>query len=652
MAKTLALLAALLGLNSADAQSTPPIDSDVIVVLSGSGGQSKTFTYEDGSGRVDNVTVQINANLTFHVSSPQASGSFFTSTAADFDELMDINATATESEPGLSQTYNLGNNINDNYLGFPVETEFFGPQFTLGNGTSLSGNAASLSVSIFNPENVSPQNPEPYQLFYDGTNQVLTVWVRLPGPFIYPPYPADYEAWQIPCTATVTGNGSSFSGTVEDASTAKPIPNATVIIGGQTLTTDSTGKFFAPYLAPGSLAIQISAPGYLSYQKTEPLPPFSNLAVTFQLRPLPAITFYHQPGDANNGAGHAFLSLTWKDGTTRFYGFYAVNLKNLFLGAQGIILGGEPNWDYSISYPISVSQYGSAATIVTHDWVSPPTYSLLTFNCMNWVVKVANAAGVLLPNSQDEAGVSDPGTFGASLANIGNGNSSNGGLVTANASPDPPTPFDYSYAGLETAGHANPSGLATSIGLAYDPVNLGTVNANSTNGLVLTLAGINTNQSLISMSWGDGSPFQEQTLNFSHLYAAGTYQANLLVIDAGAVHSYSITVVVSPSPAVSVPVTVTPFPFANIPNQGFVSADPVPGFNVVQTTSIAILPNHHAVINSLGIPLWTYTIEATSDLNQGFLPVGSATAGADGTFQYNDSSATNFNSRFYRAKYP
>ena len=67
------------------------------------------------------------------------------------------------------------------------------------------------------------------------------------------------------------------------------------------------------------------------------------------------------------------------------------------------------------------------------------------------------------------------------------------------------------------------------------------MNANTINGLSLTLVGPATNQDVISMNWGDGSALQEQSLTFSHIYISGTYSANLLVIDTGAVHGGALT---------------------------------------------------------------------------------------------------------------
>jgi len=252
-----------------------------MVTLSGSGGQSATFTAQNGSGRVDDVTVDLNVTLHFHPYSPQPSGVFFSSSSADFNGSIDINASATETEPGLSRTYNFENDITlPPSTGFPVETGFFGPEFV-----GLGGRVASLVLSLADPNTIASRDPQPYRLYYDGTNQNLTVWIRLPSPFGYAPYPSNDEAWTIPCKATVTGNGSTITGLVEDASTGKPLPGATAVVGGQTFTTDANGKFLTPLLPPGTLTIQISDPGYAPYEHTAVLAPFEAVQITFQLNP-------------------------------------------------------------------------------------------------------------------------------------------------------------------------------------------------------------------------------------------------------------------------------------------------------------------------------------------------------------------------------
>jgi hypothetical protein len=276
-------------MQGAGAQSGGSPGSDVMVSLTGSGSQWKTVTYNDGSGRFDALTNQISVSLRFHPYSPQPNGYLFSSASADVSGTITIQFNGTEKVSGASKSENLQNQVSYNEPGFAVQTGFFGPQFI----APLPGEVSSLALT---PPTTTTQNPEPYQLSYDGTNGILTLWIRLPSPFTYQSYPSDAEAWTIPCKATVTGNGSSFAGLLQDASTGKPLAGATVLIGGEQLTTDANGSFFVPLLPTGSLAIQISAPGYDSYQKTEPLAPFSAVSVTFQLKP---VTSYLTVVDAN-----------------------------------------------------------------------------------------------------------------------------------------------------------------------------------------------------------------------------------------------------------------------------------------------------------------------------------------------------------------
>jgi hypothetical protein len=294
------LLFSLLNFHLADAQSNPPIGSDVVVNLTASG--SQTTTYTDGSGRVDTISNQITANLQFHISSPQQSGNFFASSSAGFTGTTALNIAATENAPGTSNTQYLSNQENYNEPDFAVEAQFFGPQFFTASGASLSGNVASLELD---PPTTDTDNPEVYGFYYDGTNQTLTVWIDLPEPF-----DSDDDVCTIPCAAIVTGNGSSFSGVVQDASTHQPIPNAAVVIAGQSKTTDANGAFSVPYVAPGFVSVEITAPGYATYTATEPLAPFSNVQVTFQLKPATTLKSVVVPSVIGGGQAGGTVILT------------------------------------------------------------------------------------------------------------------------------------------------------------------------------------------------------------------------------------------------------------------------------------------------------------------------------------------------------
>jgi hypothetical protein len=85
---------------------------------------------------------------------------------------------------------------------------------------------------------------------------------------------------------------------------------------------------------------------------------------------------------------------------------------------------------------------------------------------------------------------------------------------------------------------------------------------------------------------------------------------------------------------------------------GAVSVNISAGTGITENfTSITVLANGHAVINFAGIPNRTYSIHASTDLHN-WSTIGSATAGANGQFSFEDVDAGNFSQRFYRTSYP
>ncbi len=574
-------------------------------------------------------------------------------------EQSSISATATLSSNGdqllykFSGSYSENVDIYTNYqwptFGSPVVNQYitleFYPQSLLRYSISFSssGNPGQEFYYDGVGGNDTTSNLTVSGICQPGLAQEVLIYADT-GNLIYTS-PGQYpRSWEASCTVTLTTNLNTNLATI--TVNANP-PAGGTVTGGGTYVVGSQVQISA---SP-SMFYTFSSwnDGSTADPRTVTVPS-TGITYTANFTPTAVITFYQElPNEA--AVGHAFLSLTSKNGVTAFYGFYP-STSWIFATPGEIDDDKNTVWNYKIAYSISDAQYRSAAREITHDLVSQLYYSLVGVNCMGWAASIANAAGVQLPQYLNSAGIPDPSTFGTSLKNIGNGNKYDGGLVTEDGPLDPPTPFDYSYSGIENVGHTNAAALATSIGLAYDYVDLGMVNANSILGLSLSLAGSNTNQSLISMNWGDGSSLQEQSLAFSHIYSNGTYQADLLVVDAGAVHSYGMTVAVSSSAPASINVNVTPFSPVSIPNQGLVPANSVPDFVVVQATSMSVLPNGHAVVDFLGVPTWTFTILTSSNLTQAFLPIGSATAGTNGAFQFDDPGAVNANSRFYRASYP
>jgi glucose/arabinose dehydrogenase len=72
--------------------------------------------------------------------------------------------------------------------------------------------------------------------------------------------------------------------------------------------------------------------------------------------------------------------------------------------------------------------------------------------------------------------------------------------------------------------------------------------------------------------------------------------------------------------------------------------------NVTLGTIVRNSQTGHTVLNGGGVPFKMHTVQATSDLTQPFVTIGTATAAGDGTFQFDD--ATNLSARFYQVVYP
>jgi hypothetical protein len=324
---------------------------------------------------------------------------------------------------------------------------------------------------------------------------------------------------------------------------------------------------------------------------------YSSTSVTVQ--PTDVITFFDESALTTDSTfGHTFIGLTNAQGHTDFEGFYSANVLPFTAGT--IQPDTNTPWNYAISFAISASKYSAVTNLINQDGASPPTYSLVYYNCTNWIASIAQVAGITLPNiygpSQNPSvnGTAMPSVFGLSLKAIGNGNTENGGTVSfaptllaqsqsnaalleksAIADLSPTMPLDFDYGGVEQLGHTDPSAVASAFGMPLDQVNLGTVNANSVTGLSLSLVGADPTEDVISMNWGDGSAYDEQSLTFSHIYAPGTYIADLLDVDDGAVHSYDMTVDVSSAPSTPIEIDVTAYPIVDNPNPGLVPFTPI-----------------------------------------------------------------------------
>jgi hypothetical protein len=70
-------------------------------------------------------------------------------------------------------------------------------------------------------------------------------------------------------------------------------------------------------------------------------------------------------------------------------------------------------------------------------------------------------------------------------------------------------------------------------------------------------------------------------------------------------------------------------------------------------TALTPLPDRSMRISFLGAPGVTYRVLATSNLkNTNWLTIGTRTAAADGTFQFDDAVAPGISTRYYRTATP
>jgi len=74
---------------------------------------------------------------------------------------------------------------------------------------------------------------------------------------------------------------------------------------------------------------------------------------------------------------------------------------------------------------------------------------------------------------------------------------------------------------------------------------------------------------------------------------------------------------------------------------------------ILQITSITALPNGHKLLNGIGIPNSTHTLQQTPTLNPAnFTSMAPVTADSSGNWQFEDTTASIASSRFYRLSFP
>jgi len=132
--------------------------------------------------------------------------------------------------------------------------------------------------------------------------------------------------------------------------------------------------------------------------------PNAKMTVTVYVEePWPGTSFDIGP----NSVGHVAIGLTKSSGSTSItqtVGFYpnATGYAKLNAPSKIVDNGGDLNYNVSISYTVTASQFSQITNYVANP---PATYDLNTFNCTNFVSSACQAGGIAIPDAMGVVGL-------------------------------------------------------------------------------------------------------------------------------------------------------------------------------------------------------------------------------------------------------
>lgn len=155
-----------------------------------------------------------------------------------------------------------------------------------------------------------------------------------------------------------------------------------------------------------------------------------------------------------------------------------------------------------------------------------------------------------------------------------------------------------------------------------------------------------------NFAWGilHLAPGQSLTLADGNATARGALYTQKLILEGGVPQIASITgngfnLYYDPTDAANDYLGGHVYPLAGGGAILPISTDP-------KITAITRLLNGHILLQCLGVPNRSHTVQVSPDLVIPFTFLSSVTATADGSFQYEDFNAANFTQRFYRLAFP
>jgi hypothetical protein len=225
------------------------------------------------------------------------------------------------------------------------------------------------------------------------------------------------------------------------------------------------------------------------------------------------IVIYTTWATTDQGAvGHAYVQLR-HGSTNMIYGKYPDG-KWLFDTDGKIKDDGGRGWRLRMTWQVNADQFGLAKQYLNRQRERPDNYKLLSDNCVEFVVSVARAGGVTVPNYKGKVGQPDPEYLYDSMVSLKNrGEQFHGGVVDQNQSPgtaasaahDPPPPSPPCCAvdAILDGAASYPGKLARELRLGYQRQYLppGSLSGKKY-GVVITNTDVRAN--LYAIRWGDG----------------------------------------------------------------------------------------------------------------------------------------------------
>ncbi|MSU21716.1 MAG: carboxypeptidase regulatory-like domain-containing protein [Pedosphaera sp.] len=265
-------LGILLSLFAVVASLQAALNTPLTVVLQGRQKATYTVNYTDGSK--DEITMDLEIDLTFNPVEPVLTGGTYVSSQADVEGRINAIVTAVGITENGRTTVSFDKDINyKKSLGVPLRFDF----------SAVDGSVSFLAVDVADRDFVAADDLKPYRLEYTGRDHKSNVWVRLPSPFHYP---EKYEVYDLTTTARLSGIKGELHGTVLSSGLRAPISGATVQLDATaTSTTDANGVFHLAGLTTGSHQVRITKAGYDTLMMTTSVRPFGVSQAQFLLNP-------------------------------------------------------------------------------------------------------------------------------------------------------------------------------------------------------------------------------------------------------------------------------------------------------------------------------------------------------------------------------